>query len=427
MSARPPVSRSGGLPHGLRAFRHRPFRRFYAGQTISVVGSWIQSIALSWLVYRLSGSASLLGLTAFLTQAPILLLGPLAGTLADRLDRRRLLLAAQWALALQAAVLGLSTLSGWHTVGWLLTMAGLQGLVAAFETPARQTFLGVLVPDRDDLPNAVALNSFLMNSGRLVGPTVAGLLLVAVGEGVCFLVNAVSFLAAIAAIAAAPAESRRDRARDLAGSGLLVGLAHAWHHPLPRRLLPAVATVSFFASPYAALMPAVVRESFGNSATLLGLLVGGAGLGGLAGTGALANWRSMTRLPLVTTVSCALAGASLLAFSATRDPSLALACMPALGFGIIATAASVNMLLQWSTPESLRGRIVSLYLASFLGMAPFGALAGGVLADRFGVRPVLAGGGVACLLMASWLAFGSGAGAVGANLADGASRSRSTR
>jgi len=193
------------LPHGMRAFRYPAFRRFYAGQTVSIIGSWVQSIALSWLVYRLTGAATLLGLTAFLTQAPILLLGPVAGSLLDRFDRRRLLLMAQWALAAQATLLGAIALLGMAAVPGLLALAAAQGVIASLETSARQSFLNMLVPDREDLPNAIALNSFLMNSGRLIGPGIAGLLLNHTSEGICFLVNAASFLAAIGATASWPA------------------------------------------------------------------------------------------------------------------------------------------------------------------------------------------------------------------------------
>lgn len=388
------------LPHGMRAFRYPAFRRFYAGQTVSIIGSWVQSIALSWLVYRLTGAATLLGLTAFLTQAPILLLGPVAGTLLDRFDRRRLLLIAQWSLAVQAAVLGTMVLSGLAGVPWLLGLAAIQGVIASLETSARQSFLNVLVPDRDDLPNAIALNSFLMNSGRLIGPGVAGFLLSHTSEGVCFLVNAASFLAAIAAITATPGHASRRAASGHGRGGILDGIAHARTHPIPRTLLPVVLGVSFFASPYVAIMPALVRGSFGGDAGTLGMLVGAAGLGGLLGTATLANWRRLPRLPRLTLFSCALAGASLIGLALSPGPWVAAVFMPGVGFGIIASAASVNVLLQATTEERMRGRMISLYLAGFLGVSPFGALAAGLLADAVGPVATLAAGGAGCLVLA---------------------------
>ncbi|MBL8533022.1 MAG: MFS transporter [Betaproteobacteria bacterium] len=398
-------SASKSVPHALRAFRYAAFRRFYAGQSVSIVGSWVQSIALSWLVYRLSGSTSLLGLTAFLTQAPILLLGPLAGGFIDRHDRKRVLLISQWALAAQATLLGVTVSLGVLQVTWLLIMAAVQGFIAAVETPARQSFLNVLVPERADLPNAIALNSFLMNSGRFVGPAIAGTLLVHVQEGVAFLINAFSFLAAIAAIASVPWRHEAG----LAGGGTRqfqafgAGISYALSHRVPRTLLPIVAVVSFFASPYVALMPALVRESFDNSSETLGYLVGAAGLGGLVGTATLAAWRDMKSLPRLTASACGTAGSSLLAFSFSEQYWLSLLCMPFIGFGIIVTAASVNVMLQTTTPEPIRARVIGLYLASFLGMAPFGALSAGLLAEITSVRVVLSLGGGTC--MAASLAF----------------------
>jgi MFS family permease len=397
------------LPHGMRAFRYPAFRRFYAGQTVSIIGSWVQSIALSWLVYRLTGAATLLGLTAFLTQAPILLLGPVAGSLLDRFDRRRLLLMAQWALAAQATLLGAIALLGMAAVPGLLALAAAQGVIASLETSARQSFLNVLVPDREDLPNAIALNSFLMNSGRLIGPGIAGLLLNHTSEGICFLVNAASFLAAIAAIASTPGQGPRPVPDGHRRDGILAGISHARSQPIPRTLLPVVLGVSFFASPYAAIMPALVRGSFGGNAGTLGMLVGAAGLGGLLGTATLANWRRLPDLPRLTLFSCALAGASLIGVSLSPGPWIAAAFMPGVGFGIIASAASVNVLLQATTEERMRGRMISLYLAGFLGVSPFGALAAGLLADAVGPVATLATGGAVCLGLALLLARRIGA------------------
>lgn len=390
------------LRHTTRAFRHRAFRRFYAGQSISVIGSWIQTIALSWLVYRLTSSPTLLGLTTFLTQAPILLIGSVAGTFGDRFDRKRLLLVAEALLACQALVLGAMTLAGVSDIRGYLAIALVQGLIASVETPVRQSFLAVLVPEREDLPNAVALNSFLMNSGRLFGPAIAGLLLSLTSEGVCFLINAFSFLAVMAAVAVtdSPSVTPNVRASSAAHNAWREGLRYASGHPVIRTLLPVVAIVSFFGSPYVTLMPAVVGESFGGDARTLGWLVSSAGLGGIAGTAYLASHPRVQALPMVTVFACVMLGSSLVAFSVSHALWFCVLMMPGIGFGVIAAAASVNMLIQFGTPDHIRGRMIGLYITSFLGVAPLGALAAGIAAQHIGTRHTLAVGGVVCILTA---------------------------
>ncbi|MFO1321899.1 MAG: MFS transporter [Burkholderiales bacterium] len=383
----------------LRSFRHAAFRRFYAGQTLSVIGSWIQTIALGWLVYRLTASPLLLGLTTFLTQAPILFLTPVAGVLTDRVDRRALLVVTQALLAVQAASLGALTLLDYASVPVLLAASAVQGFITAFETPARQSFLSVLVPDRTDLPNAIALNSFLMNSGRLIGPGIAGLLLAITSEGVCFLVNSVSFLAVIAVVRKIRAPRPSDGGvRTVGHEGFLHGLRDAWRFRPARVLLPFVMTISLFASPYATLMPAVVKEVLRGGPGTLGLFVGMAGFGGLCGTAMLAAWRDVHSLPRVTVATCALTGLALTAFALSPFYWLSLIAMPAIGFGIIATAASVNMLLQTVTPPERRGRVIGLYISAFLGLAPFGALLAGFLASWVGALTTIGTGGSLCLL-----------------------------
>jgi MFS family permease len=400
------------LPGPLRALGHTAFRRFYVGQGVSVIGSWVQSLAMSWLVYRLTGSTALLGLTAFLTQAPILLLGSWAGALSDRVDRRRLLLGCQLALAVQALLLGALVLAGLASAPLLLAMALAQGLCAGIETPARQAFLSVMVPDARDLPNAIALNSFLMNSGRFVGPTVAGLLIPWVGEGPCFLINAASFAAvfvavrkmpaSIAARASQTATGRSTRDRD-ASPAVETTWALLRRFAPARTLLPAVVLVSFCVSPYSSLMPAVAHQVFDGGPGTLGLLVGAAGLGGLAGTLFLATRRDLARLPRVTAFACLLAGAALGGFTLSRWLPLSVALMAAVGFGVIVTAASTNMLLQTTADPAWRGRIVGVYTTCFLGASPIGALIAGSVAARIGALNTMSGLATLCVLGALWV------------------------
>jgi MFS family permease len=382
----------------LRAFRHRNFRLFFVGQGISIVGTWVQSIALSWLMYRLTGSTVLLGLTTFLTQAPVLVVGPFSGWLGDRFDRRRLLVVTQGLLLVQALALGLLVLGGWAWSASLLAMAALQGVLSGLDTPIRQSFLGEMVPDKADLPNAIALNSFLMNGGRLIGPMIAGLLLAQVSEGVCFLVNAASYAAVVwAVIAMGPSAVSHGGAVAKRGAERWAdALRYAWNTPVIRNLLPLVMTVSFFASPYVTLMPVIAREVFGGGPTMLGTLVGAAGLGGVVATAFLATRASLVRLDRLTRIACGTAGLSLAGFSFTSAPLLALPLMFGVGVGIIGTAASVNMQLQSVVDDRFRGRVISLYVMSFLGLAPFGGLWAGFLASHIGATTTLALGGTAC-------------------------------
>ncbi|MBX9963494.1 MAG: MFS transporter [Burkholderiales bacterium] len=386
----------------LRALRHRSFRLFFLGQGISIIGTWVQTIALSWLMYRLTGSTTLLGLTTFLSQAPVLFIGPFSGWLGDHYDRRRLLIATQALLLVQALCLGILVLAGWSAPPLLLGMAALQGVLGGLDTPIRQSFLGEMVPDKTDLPNAIALNSFLMNGGRLLGPMVAGLLLAQVSEGVCFLVNAASYAAVVGAVLAmkVPTALHAQHAHRRDGSRWIDALRYAWATPVIRNLLPLVMATSFFASPYVTLMPAIARDVFGGGPGTLGLLVGCAGLGGVTATALLATRTGIAGLERWTLAACAGAGLCLAAFSFTTILPLALPLMVGVGAGIIGTAASVNMQLQTQVDDQFRGRMISLYVMAFLGLAPFGGLWAGYLADRTGAPVTLAIGGVACLVAA---------------------------
>ncbi len=385
----------------LRALEHRDFRLFFAGQGISIIGTWVQSIAMGWLLYRLTGSPLMLGLAAFLSQAPVLVVAPVAGWLGERFPRRRVLLFTQGALLLQAVALGALALAEIATPPVLLGMALVQGLLSGLDTPVRQSFLADMVPDRADLPNAIALNSFLMNGGRLLGPPVAGLLLAHVSEGVCFLLNGASYAAVIAAVRAMGVGSGVGE-RHAAGAGAWnEALRYCWRTPLVRHLLPLVMAASFFVSPYVTLMPAVAREVFGGGPRTLGLLVGAAGLGGVTATAFLASRAGVRGLGRFSRTACGMAGASLLVFSQVTWLPLGVVLMFAVGAGIIGTASSVNMQLQSGAEERFRTRVVSLYVMGFLGLAPVGGLWAGALASRVGAPATLAAGGAACLAVAA--------------------------
>jgi MFS family permease len=385
--------------HALRAFRHRNFRLFYAGQAISLIGTWIQQIALLWLVYRTTGSGFLLGLVTFCSQIPMLLFLPLAGLLSDRYDRRRLMLVAYLMAMVQAIALGLLTLGSAIQIWQILALGFFYGAVMAFETPARQSLISQMVNDRDDLPNAIALNSVLMNSGRLIGPSIAGVLLVFIGEGWCFLINSASFIAIIASVSMMRVTAKTHaRTSTSLRNELAVAALYAWNARPIRLFLALVALVSLTASPYTVLMPIFARDVFGGDAHTLGFLVGSAGLGAVIGTAFLTTRPDVFELSKLVPFTSAAAGIALMLVGVSKIYLVSLAFMACLGFGIIVTAASVNMMLQTLVDEDKRGRIISFYAMAFLGMAPIGGLIAGTLAGQVGAPATAMINGACCLL-----------------------------
>ena len=385
--------------HALRAFRHRNFRLFYAGQTVSLIGTWIQQIALSWLVYRTTGSGFLLGLVTFCSQIPMLLFLPLAGLFSDRYDRRRLMIVAYLFAAIQASVLGFLTLAGTLRIWQILVLGFTYGTIMAFETPARQSLISQMVSDKSDLPNAIALNSVLMNSGRLIGPSIAGMLLVFISEGWCFLINAVSFVAIIASVSMMNLAAKpRAKASTSLRHEFVVAARYAWHTRPIRLFLAMVALISLTASPYTVLMPIFARDVFGGDAHTLGFLVGSAGFGAVVGTAFLTTRPDVFALSRLVPFTACTAGISLILVGLSNSYWLSLAFMACLGFGIIVTAASVNMMLQTLVDEDKRGRIVSFYAMAFLGMAPIGGFAAGSMAGQFGAPATAMLNGACCLL-----------------------------
>jgi MFS family permease len=391
------------LPTALRSLAHRDLRLFFAGQCVSLVGSWMQSVAQGWLVYRLTRSTAMLGTVGFLSQVPVFLFGIWAGSLADRVPRRRLVLATQVNALVQATILAALTLSGavrpWH----LLPLAFLLGLSYAFEIPARQALLADLAGE--DMPNALALNSTIVNGARMVGPAIAGAVVAAVGEGWCFALNAASFVGTIAALLAmrhverpaAPPPSRRRHVGE--------GLAYAARAPLLRALLALMSTASFFALPYVTLLPAIARDVLHGDARLLGALQGSAGAGALAAGVLLLLRRGTVGLARRVGVGAALLGAGLAGVAASRSAAFSCACLAVAGFGYLTQAAGTLTLVQSVAPPELRGRLIGVFSTLFVGVTPFGALAAGAAAARVGTPAVLgAGAGVLLLAAVGFLA-----------------------
>jgi MFS family permease len=359
----------------------------------------MQQIALQWLVYRTTGSVALLGLVAFANQAPIFFIAPFSGVLADRFDRRKLLIATQTFASLQAALLAWLVLSGAFEIWHLISLALLFGIVAGLDTPVRHSLFISMVGKRDDLPNAIALNSFLMNGGRLIGPSIAGLALIYVQEGYAFLFNAFSYLGVVWLAWSLPSLPRVG-ATPPAGfvESLREAAVYTWRHRQIRELLALVACIAFFGSSYLVLMPVFARDVFSGGSETFGFLVGCAGFGAVLGTGYLASRGNIERLSRRLMFSSMLAGGALMAVGLSSWLWLTFALMVLVGFGIIVTAAGANMILQSLVDDAVRGRVVSFYAMSFLGVVPFGALAGGSLANAIGAPGTIFLFGGCCVL-----------------------------
>ena len=392
------------LPHGLRALRHRDFRLFFAGQGTSQLGTWLQLIATSWLVYRLSGSTFLLGLAAFAIQIPFLVLAPIAGVLVDRHDARRVLMLTNSIAATQAlamfALVATGLVEAWHLVAGNLVL----GIVNACDAPARQSILIRLVGGRADLPNAIALNSTMMNGARFLGPMIGGALIAALGEKWGFGLNTVSYFAMLAALARIRASTPR---REPSGEGLLRQLAAGarWAYTfLPARsALLLCAATSMSVGSYVAMMPWFAREAFHGDSRTFGLLISAAGFGAVSGMLYLATRPSVRGLLRLIAWMSGAAGAALLLFAFATRFWVALPALYVVGMGLMLTAASTNTVLQSIVPDELRGRVASLYVMSFIGVAPIGALVTGWAAERLGPPLTLAACGA--IAVAAALAY----------------------
>jgi MFS family permease len=385
----------------LRAFRHRDLRLFFAGHGVSLVGTWMQQVAMSWLVYRLTGSPWMLGVVAFCNQFPALLMAPLAGALADRWDRYRMVVAAQSVAMLQASVLAALVLGGVVQVWHVMALSVVSGLVSGFDVPARQSLLVRLVRGPDDLPNAIALHSSIFNGARLVGPAIAGVLIGLVGEGPVFLLNALSYIAVLAALRAMDVSNERQAGAPAGPvlAAMAAGFRYAREVAPIRWPLALLALLSLVGIPYSVLLPAFAREVLGGDARTLGLLTSSAGLGALVGTIYLASRSTVRGLGRVIATCTGVMGVGLVALSLSRHVGLATVPMLAVGFGVVVTTASINTVLQTVVDEEMRGRVMSLFMMAFVGASPLGSLLGGALAERIGVSVTLGlAGGVIVLL-----------------------------
>jgi MFS family permease len=389
----------------LRALQHRNYRLFYGGQGISLIGTWMTRVATGWLVYRLTHSAFLLGLVSFAGQIPILLLGPVAGVWVDRLNRHRVLVVTQVLSMLESFALAALALSGTITVLDVILLNLFQGAVNAFDMPARQAFVVEMVENREDLPNAIALNSSLVNAARLVGPSVAGLLIAAVGEGYCFLLDGFSYIAVIASLLAMSLVPWTPRPH----ASVLSEVRQGWDYVRGFRpiwsILLLLSLVSLVGMPYTALMPIFAGSILHGGAHTFGFLMGASGVGALVGAVSLAARRSVLGLGRLIPITAAGFGASLIAFAASRQLWLSLLLLVVTGFAFMQQMASSNTILQTISEDQKRGRVMSFYSMAFQGVAPFGSLIAGAVANRIGAPHTLMLGGAICIVGAALFAW----------------------
>lgn len=396
------ASGNGGLPATLRALRHRNFQLFFSGQMISLIGTWMQSIAEAWLVYRLTRSSLLLGVAGFMSQFPVFLVAPLGGIVADRNNRQRVVIATQAASMTLALMLATLTLTGLVRVWQIFTLGALLGVVNAFDIPARQSFLVDMV-GKDDLMNAIALNSSMFNAARIIGPAIAGILVAKIGEGWCFFANGLSYIAVIAGLLMMRvARPTRLAAPASPLAHLQEGFRFVRHTRPIRVLLILLGIVSLVAMPYTVLMPIFADRILHGGARGLGILMGATGVGALLGALTLASRTGVRGLGRWVAVSCAGFGFSLLMFTFSRIFWLSAAVLLPVGFCMMLQMSSSNTLIQAMVPDDLRGRVMALYSMMFMGMAPLGALFGGALASRIGAPKTVAMGGLAAVAGAAW-------------------------
>ena len=395
----PPARR---LPSSIRALGHRNFRFYFLGQAVSVIGSWIQQVAMSWLVYRLTGSAALLGITAFCALVPQLLIAPLAGAWIDKQDKKKWLIGVQGALAVQGFILATLTWTGLIGTGFLILMSLTLGLLNSFDTPLRQALISSFVGRREDLTNALALNAMLFNIGRSIGPPIAGLLVGLTSEATCFAINGCSFLALMIGLvlikSTAPPKatgSMREVFRE--------GVHYAWHTWPVRTLILTLIALNLTASAYAVLLPVFARDVFAGDATTLGWLWGAAGWGSIASTVVLATRKSDRDIVTALVAGVVISATSVILFALSSTLPLAMAAMAGVGSGISVCNVGINMLLQSMAPEHLRGRVVSFFTSARFGFDALGGLLAGFLASVLGAGHTLLVEGSVLLIFVAFL------------------------
>jgi MFS family permease len=388
-----------GVKSTFRALNHRNYRLFFGGQGISLIGTWMQQVAMSWLVYRLTNSAFILGVTGFLGLVPTFLLAPFSGLLSDRLNRHHILITTQTLAMMQAFVLAFLDLTTLISVRYLIVLILFLGFVNAFDAPARQAFVVDMVEKREDLSNAIALNSFLFNGARLVGPSIGGILISLLGEGMCFLLNGLSFLAVIVALLAMKiTPKKREAQRTQVWQSLKEGFTYAFGFAPIRSILFLLGLISLMGMPYTVLMPIFARDVLHGGPHTFGFLMAASGVGAVAGAIYLASRRTVLGLGRIIVIASSIFGIGLITFSLSHVVWLSLLLLVLTGFGMMVQMASSNTILQTIVDDDKRGRVMSFYTMAFMGIAPFGSLLAGSLASQISAPNTLLIGGASCIL-----------------------------
>ncbi|MFI5345614.1 MAG: MFS transporter [Elusimicrobiota bacterium] len=408
MSASAPAPSESRFAFMLRALQYRNYRLFFGGQIVSLVGNWMTSVATSWLVYRLTGSAWMLGVIGFAGQIPAFILAPFAGILVDRVNKHRMLVITQTLAMLQSFSLAALALSGRATITGLIVLNVIDGIITAFDMPLRQSFVVDMIEKKEDLGNAIALNSSMVNAARLVGPSLGGVIIALAGEGWCFFLDGASFLAVIFALLAMRVRAVAPKPRH--ADGPMAEMREGWDYvanskPI-RAIILLLALVSLVGVPYTVLIPLYAGKILNGGPHTLGLMMTATGTGALAGAIWLASRKSVLGLGRVISISAAAFGAGLIAFAYSTSLWLSLPLLLVTGAGFMTQMAASNTIVQTIVDDDKRGRVMSFFMMAFLGAAPFGSLLAGSMADRFGPPRTLVVGGVCCLLGAAWFARG---------------------
>ena len=385
----------------LRALRHRNFQLFFSGQMISLTGTWMQSVAQAWLVYNMTKSPLLLGTVGFASQIPVFLFSPIGGITADRVNRHRLVIATQICSMVLAGVLAGLTLSGHILVWHIFLLAALLGVVNAFDIPVRQSFLVDMV-GKEDLMNAIALNSSMFNGARVIGPAVAGILVAKIGEGWCFAANSASYIAVIVGLLLMRVQSHPRLSKSSPVEDIIEGFRWVNGTKIIRALLFLIGLASLVGTPYTVLMPVFADKILHGGAQGLGILMGSTGVGALFGALTLAAKNGIKGLGRWIAITCASLGISLVCFSFSTSFWLSAVLLMPVGYSMMLQMGCCNTLIQTMVPDHLRGRVMALYSMMFMGMAPFGAFFGGAMAHRFGAPKTVAVGGLACMIGATF-------------------------
>ncbi|MFA5500319.1 MAG: MFS transporter [Candidatus Omnitrophota bacterium] len=387
------------IKHTFRALRHRNYKLYFTGQGISLTGTWMQQMAISWLTYRITNSVFMLGLVGFLGQIPSLFFMPFAGVFADRYSRHRILIITQALEMAQAFVLAALIMSGVVSIWHIIILTVFLGIVIAFDAPARHAFVVEMVSKKEDLSNAIALNSLVFNAARLIGPSIAGILVALMGEGMCFLINGVSYIAVIFALLNMSITPRmiKEKNKPII-QGLKEGISYTMNNPTIKAIMLITALISLVGMSYVVLMPVFAKDVLGGNSGTLGYLMGASGLGALLGALYLASRKSIKGLGRISFFTANIFGIGIIAFSFSRVLWLSMLILVFTGFGMMAQMASNNTVLQTIVHDDKRGRVMSIFMVAFMGVVPFGSLLAGSLAHAFGAPYTLLILGIACIL-----------------------------